>query len=99
MPFFEPFTHAASLIPAFPLIPFVVGEKAPIGPKLFPLLLRTPLLLAALALCTLPIAILNASLAPWTSSLMYSDYTPFVAIVTASICDWARAAASADGSV
>jgi hypothetical protein len=84
-PFVEPFTHAASLIPAIPLIPFIVGEKVGRGPKLGHLLLRTPFLLAALALCTLPIAILNASLADWTLSLMKTRNTLPASIVMASI--------------
>jgi hypothetical protein len=83
--FVEPFTYAASLIPAFPLVPFIVGEKVPVGQKLGHLLLRTPFLLAALALCTLPIAILNASLADWALGLVRSRNTLPVAIVTAVI--------------
>lgn len=85
--FIEPLTYAASLIPAFPLVPFIVGEKAPVGQKLSQLLLRTPFLLAALALCTLPIAILNANLADWALGLVRSrpPSTLPVAIVTAAI--------------
>jgi hypothetical protein len=74
-PFVETFTHAASLLPALPFVPFIVGENVRPGEKLGHLLLRIPFLLAALALCTLPIAILNAVLADWASGLVRAGNT------------------------
>ena len=66
----EAFMQAASLLPAIPFVPFIVGEKLRPAAKLVHLLLRIPFLLVALALCTLPIAILNASLAEWAVALV-----------------------------
>jgi hypothetical protein len=74
-PFVEAFMQAASLLPALPFVPFIVGEKVRPGDKLGHLLLRIPLLLAALALCALPIAILNTILSDWMVALVRSGNT------------------------
>ena len=83
-PFAETFTHAASLLPALPFVPFIVGEKVGTAEKLRQFLLRLPLLLVALALCALPIAILNAILADAMIALVESRNTLPVCLVMAA---------------
>jgi hypothetical protein len=84
-PFVEAFMQSASLLPALPFVPFIVGEKVRPGEKLGRLLLRIPLLLAALALCVLPIAILNTILADWMVALVRSRNTLPVCFVMTTV--------------
>jgi hypothetical protein len=83
--FWEPFTHAVALIPAFPLVPFIARDPVKRGVKMVHLLVRAPLLVLALALCTLPIAVLTATLAGLMADLTRAQNTFAASLIMAAI--------------
>jgi hypothetical protein len=83
--FWEPFTDAAVLIALFPLVPFIVRERVKRGAKMVHLLVRAPLLIVALAVCTLPIAVLSATLAGLTADLTSAQNTFAASLIMAAI--------------
>jgi hypothetical protein len=83
--FWEPFMHAVVLIATFPLVPFIVRDPARRGVKLLHLLVRAPLLIAALALCTLPIAVLTATISGLTLELLNAQNIFASSLIMAAI--------------
>jgi hypothetical protein len=83
--FWEPFTQAVALVCAFPLIPFIARERTNRGAKTASLLLRAPVLVLALMLCTLPVAVVSATLADWIGDLVRAQDTFAASLIMAAM--------------